>query len=74
MPVFLLPLASVVGVFELTSGLSLSVAGGLGADHPAGPGRPGATSGRLHTKVHTRLKLPFTLEWSGRRIVVFFCN
>lgn len=37
-----------VGLFELTEGLSLSVAARLDADHPAGPRRPRQTPRRLH--------------------------
>lgn len=34
-----------------SEGLSLSVAGGLRADHPAGPGLSGEAPGRLHQEV-----------------------
>lgn len=40
-----------IGLFELTEGLSLSVAGRLDADHPAGPGRPRSAPRRLHQEV-----------------------
>ncbi len=57
-----------IGLFELTEGLSLSVAGWLGADHPAGPGRSRPTPRRLHQEVSEKC-LNFTLKswkkWTG---------
>lgn len=59
-----------IGLFELTEGLSLSVAGRLDADHPAGPGRSRPTPRRLHQEVR---RFSFTKPFSSELQDVLFC-